>query len=201
MKIMDQTMKQIPILLIVLIIAGMPANCFAGCDCDEWVNKGGYCVDYVKEKIPSFPLPKTHAEAATLVNKETADITVGDVAVFHYRNYWHFAYVEKVHRTKTGDAAAIDVSEMNFGGHLSFDEYKTYWNSSSEDEWKNALCCGVTDRYDRTSLRKNITLNTVRQIWSPDSAVMSEDKGRVVSAVDKVREVLSRIMEYAERVL
>lgn len=190
------------IAITALIFAGMNVPSFAACDCDGWVDKGGYCTNYIKSRIPTFPLPENHAEAAALVNRETAAVQEGDVAIFHYRNYWHFAYVEKVHRTSHGLATAIDVSEMNFGGNLSFDEFRETWGSNDQDEWKEALCCGITDNYEETSYRRNIPLKTVKQIWSPDVADAGDDEtGRIAAAVGKVREVVNRLIDFAERAL
>jgi len=166
------------------------------------MNKAGYCVDYVKDKIPEFPIPQNTTEIASLKNKEISEITEGDVAIFSLRNYWHVAYVEKVHRNQQGIASAIDVSEMNFGDQMSFDEFRASWKSKNENEWKRAICCGVTDKYDQRSFRKNVTLDTVKQIWSPDSAE-SESVGvrRVRTVVDKVREVLNRFIDVVDRAL
>jgi hypothetical protein len=61
-------MKRIPLLVMALVITVMHTSCYAGCNCDDWMNRGGYCVDYVKTKIPTFPIPKTDAEIAALNN-------------------------------------------------------------------------------------------------------------------------------------
>ncbi len=195
-------MKHLQILLVTIIISGMHVPCFASCDCDGWVDKGGYCTNYIKSRIPNFPLPESHEEAAALVNKGTEAVQEGDVAVFHYRNYWHFAYVEKVHHNTHGLATAIDVSEMNYGGKVSFDEFKETWGSNDPDEWKEALCCGITENYEETSSRKNVPLKTVKQIWSPDTvSVHDYETGRLATAIGKVREVVNRLMDFAERAL
>ena len=124
----------------------------------------------------------------------------GDVAIFDLGRYWHVAYVEKVHTDQQGNATAIDVSEMNFGGQMSFDEYKSKWSPKNESEWKRALCCGVTDKYDQTDSRKNVALNTVTQIWSPAPAASEGMAGRGDnSVIDKVREVLNRFFLFTER--
>jgi hypothetical protein len=166
------------------------------------MKKGGYCVDYIKTKIPLFPIPQNTTEIANLKNKDIPEVTEGDVAMFYISNYWHVAYVEKVHLDQQGNATSIDVSEMNFGGHMSFGEYKNKWRQKSRSEWKRALCCGVTDNYDQTSSRKNVALNTVKQIWSPVSAV-SEDvnEERDVTIFGKVREVLNRFVLFTEKEL
>jgi hypothetical protein len=160
-------MRRIPILVTTLIITVIHTSCYAGCNCDDWVKGGGYCVDYVKSRIPAFQIPKNTTEIAALKNKEIPEVTEGDVAIFDLGNYWHVSYVEKVHVDQRGNATAIDVSEMNFGGQMSFHEYINKWNPKNESEWERALCCGVTNKYGQTSLRKNIALNSVKQIWSP----------------------------------
>ena len=193
-------MKNTIIIGLALFISGIHTCCFAeSCNCDDWVEKGGYCVDYIKTKIQTFPVPLNKGEMVDLKNTDITNVTEGDVAIFTIKNYWHVAYVEKVHRNQQGEATAIDVSEMNFGNELSFAEFKGKWKSKSPAEWTRALCCGITDNYDQVSLRNNIALNTVKQIWSPD------DKGvggrRVKAIVGKVREAVNRFIEFTEREL
>jgi len=193
-----------PILFTVSILtACLTANSFAlNCDCSDWMNKGGYCVDYIKGKIPVFPIPQNTTAIASLKNKQVSEITEGDVAMFNFSNYWHVAYVEKVHRDQKEVARSIDVSEMNFGDRLTLDEFKAKWKSRNEREWQRAICCGVTDKYDETSYRKNVAINMVKQIWSPDPddlETVNSRKDRGV--VDKAKEVLNRFVEFVERVL
>ena len=177
-------------------------NCYAGCNCDDWMKKGGYCVDYVKTKIPSFPIPQNTFEIEALKNKDIPEVTEGDVALFSISNYWHVAYVEKVHLDQHGNATAIDVSEMNFGDQLSFNEFRNKWKQKSKSEWKRAICCGVTDNYDQAGARKNVDLNTVKQLWSPvvaasESAKEEDDD----TAFDKIRETLNRFLQFTGREL
>lgn len=188
---------------VSILTACWTANSFAlSCECSDWMNKGGYCVDYIKEKIPEFPIPLSTAAIASLKNKPVSEITEGDVAIFNFSNYWHVAYVEKVHRDQQGGAHSIDVSEMNFGDRLTRDEFKAKWKSRNEREWQRAICCGVTDKYDELSFRKNIEVNTVKQIWSPepdDIEDASGQKGRRV--IDKAKEVLNRFIDFVDRAL
>jgi hypothetical protein len=157
------------------------------------MEKGGYCVDYVKTKIPTFPLPQTAAELAALKNKDIPDVAEGDVAIFKYRNYWHVAYVEKVHMNKRGKATAIDISEMNFGRQLSFYEYQNIWKGKNDSEWKRAISCGVRLNYNKKTTRKNIALSTVTQVWSPfEVTVKVEKKRRVRIVFDRVRRIFAR---------
>ena len=189
---------------IIVLFALLSASnySFADCNCGDWVNKGGYCVDYVKTKIPTFPIPKSVAEIATLNNKETSKVEEGDVAIFDLGKYWHVAFVEKVHVDSKGSATAIDVSEMNFGGQLSYDEYKKRWHTKNKGEWKRALCCGVTNKYDRMSTRKNVALDSVEQIWSPASVSQVNNwEQKNDSLFDKVRETLSHVIQFTEREL
>jgi hypothetical protein len=190
-------------MVLLCLITAVSTNCFADCNCDDWVNRGGYCVDYVKAKIPTFPVPKTVAEITALKNKETSKVAEGDVAIFDLGKYWHVAYVEKVHWDPQGNATAIDVSEMNFGGHMSFREYKRKWSPKNVSEWKRTLCCGVTKKYDQMSMRKNIALNSVEQIWSPVSAASQENSGGHESddLMDKVREALNQFIQFTGREL
>jgi hypothetical protein len=195
-------MRLIQVIVITIVIAGTHTSCHAGCNCDDWMKKGGYCVDYIKTKIPTFPIPQNTTEIAALKNKGIPDVSEGDVAMFYIRNYWHVAYVENVHLDQHGNATSIDVSEMNFGGPMSFREYKNKWRVKSRSEWKRALCCGVTDNYAQTSSRKNVALNTVKQIWSPVSAVSEDVDGeRNVTILDKMREVFNRFFLFTEREL
>jgi len=193
-------MRRISIIATAIVITVMHSRCYAGCNCDDWMDKGGYCVDYVKTKIPTFPIPKTVTEIAALKNKEASKVTEGDVAIFDLGNYWHVAYVEKVHLDQQGKATAIDVSEMNFGPQISFDEYKKRWGTNKKSEWKRSLCCGVTKKYDRTSLRKNIALDSVEQIWSPVSAASQEiSLAHSDTLMHKVREALNQIIQFTGR--
>src|SRR5690242_2731935 len=100
----------------VFSLIAVSSTAFAGCNCDDWMDRGGYCVDYVKTKIPTFPIPKSETEIEALKNREISKVEEGDVAIFDLGRYWHVAYVEKVHTDSRGRATAIDVSEMNFGG-------------------------------------------------------------------------------------
>lgn len=195
-------MRLLSTIVTAILITGVPVSCYASCNCDDWMRKDGYCVDYIKTKIPTFPIPQTINEITTLKNRDIPDVTEGDVAIFYFRNYWHVAYVEKVHQDQQGVATAIDVSEMNFGGDMSFDEYKQKWKEKSKSEWKRALCCGVTDNYDEMSSRKNVALTTVKQIWSPVSAASGDVNGeRDYSIIDKVREAFNRIILFTGREL
>lgn len=196
-------MKQITLLVTAIVFTLIRPRCYAGCNCDDWMNKGGYCVDYVKTKIPTFPIPKTDAEIAALNNRDTAKVEEGDVAIFDLGDYWHVAYVEKVHLDQQGTATAIDVSEMNFGEQLSFQEYRNKWNHKNESEWKRALCCGVTKNYDQLGMRKNIALDSVEQVWSPDSATTHViNRGqRDDTLLAKVREALNQFIRFTGREL
>lgn len=186
-----------------ILTACLTTESFAmSCDCDDWMDKGGYCVDYIKEKIPGFPIPQNRTEITSLRNKPVSEITEGDVAIFNLSKYWHVAYVEKVHRNQKGAALSIDISEMNFGDRLTRDEFKAKWKSRNEIEWQRATCCGVTDRYDELSFRKNVGVDTITQIWSPepdDLETAFSRKNRGVA--DKAKEVLNRLVELVERVL
>ena len=190
------------LIIVTTVIIIMNSSCYAGCNCDDWVTRGGYCVDYVKSRIPSFPTPKNITEIVNLKNKEITKITEGDVAMFNYSNYWHVTYIEKVHIDKHGNATAIDVSEMNFGGQISLDEYQNKWSPKNKSELDRAICCGVTNKYNQISLRKNVALNTVKQIWSPVSTVYEGIRGeRDETVFDKVREVLNRFFQLTGREL
>ena len=194
---------RILVIAATFVIAGMQhTSCYAGCNCDDWVKKGGYCVDYVKTRIPTFPIPQNTAEIAVLKNREIPEVSEGDVAMFNFSNYWHVAYVEKVHQDQQGNATAIDVSEMNFGDQMSFNEYKKKWRQKSRSEWKRAICCGVTDNYSQAGSRKNVALNTVKQIWSPASTVSGvANRERDDTVFDKVREVFNRFFLFTGREL
>jgi hypothetical protein len=195
-------MKLIKILATALLIIFMHTGCYAACNCDDWMNRGGYCVDYVKTRIPTFPIPKTDAEIASLKNKETSKVVEGDVAIFDLGKYWHVAYVEKVHVDSQGTATAIDVSEMNFGGLLPFGEYRKKWRPGNESGWKRALCCGVTKNYSRTGVRNNISLDSIEQIWSPVSAASREkNAGRTDTLLEKVREAFNQFIQFTGREL
>lgn len=196
-------MKHCTEIMLIFALTAVSTPSFAGCNCDDWVNEAGYCVDYVKTKIPTFPIPKSVTEITALKNKEIAKVEEGDVAIFDLGRYWHVAYVEKVHLDRQGSPTAIDVSEMNFGRQLSFDEFKNRWHSKNEGEWKRALCCGVTKKYDQLSKRKNVALNSVEQIWSPDAAPAQELSGGLQNEtlLEKAREALNHFIQFTGREL
>jgi hypothetical protein len=193
-------MKNLLVVMAFLAFTLMHATSYADCTCDDWVEKEGYCVDYVKHKIPLFHIPHDTTEIAAEKNRAIPDVKSGDVAMFKISNYWHVAYVEKVHLDHHGIATAIDVSEMNFGTQLTLAEFQERWGIRSEREWKRALCCGVTENYGLMSSRQNIPLNTVRQVWSPDAAGVGDKKFTAVVS-DKVREVINRFFHFAESYL
>lgn len=195
-------MKGCTVLLIFLALLTLSTTSFAGCNCDDWVNENGYCVDYVKSKIPTFPIPSSVAEISVLKNRAVTKVEEGDVAIFDLGRYWHVAYVEKVHLDRHGSATAIDVSEMNYGSRISFDEFKKRWQKD-ESEWKRALCCGVTKKYDQRSKRKNIALDSVEQIWSPDVAATQKIgvERRDGTLIEKAREALNHFFPFTGREL
>ncbi|MDA8412481.1 MAG: hypothetical protein M0023_01700 [Desulfobacteraceae bacterium] len=196
-------MRRLSVLVAAVIIFGMMNTfCYAGCDCDDWMKKGGYCVDYIKSIVPLFPIPLNTDEIEELKNKDISDVAEGDVAIFSISNYWHVAYVEAVRRNQQGEATAIDVSEMNFGDQLTFAEFKNKWKSSSEAEWRRALCCGITDTYAQKSTRKNVALDTVKQIWSPVIAASEAAGGRRANSLTgRIRQTLNRFLEFTGREL
>lgn len=176
------------------------SSCFADCRCDDWVAKDGYCVDYVNQRVPEFRIPHSVPEIINQKNKDPLAIDAGDVAMFNVSNYWHVAYVEKVHVNRLGVATAIDVSEMNFGGQLSLDEFQGKWGIRNESEWQRAVCCGVTDNYGIVSSRRNIPVQSIKQVWSPDIPAPKEHKlGSIV--VNKVKEVVNRLLQLSEKYL
>lgn len=174
-------------------------NCRADGSCDDWVKKGGYCVDYVKSKIAAFPVPKDEAEITLLNNKASKDVAEGDVAIFDLGNYWHVAFIEKVHLDQQGNPTAIDVSEMNFGGRMSLDDYRKKWSPKSRNEWKRAISCGVTKKYGRTGKRTKIALSSVQQIWSPDIVAAQAGSAGIASRLlGKVREAYNHLLQITD---
>ena len=166
------------------------------------MNRGGYCVDYVKTKIPSFPIPKSDAEIVALKNKGIPDVTEGDVAIFDLVNFWHAAYVEKVHLDQQGRATAIDVSEMNFGRQISFNEYNKRWGPKIRVNGKEPSVAVSRRIYDRASVRKNIALDSIKQIWSPVAAVSQELSLRHAGTlVNKASEALYQLIQFTGREL
>ena len=191
-------MKFFAALVCALLLSGVATCSYAlNCSCEDWMDREGYCVDYIKDRIPSFPIPYRE-DMPDLKNREVADITPGDVAVFHIRNYWHVAYVERVHRDSRGEPTSIDVSEMNFGGGLSFGEFKAKWKSNSQEEWDRAVCCGITDSYGQVTTRNDVDIDTVKQVWSPDETEAGGAALRFKAIVGKVRQVIDRFYDLAD---
>jgi len=162
------------VFFILLLFA---AEGFADCNCDDWVNRHGYCVDYVKSRVPSFPVPSSYSEIAELKNRDVRKIAAGDVAIFFTGNFWHVAYVEKVRLDRDGNPAAIDISEMNFGGQPRYSEYAARWKVRNREEWLRAVNCGITRNYARIDLRRRVPLRQVRQVWSPAEPVAKPGAG------------------------
>jgi len=188
-------LKRIFVILLFAFVLLDGTNCRAGSSCDDWVKRSGYCVDYVKSKIPAFPVPKDEAEITLLNNKLSKDVEVGDVAIFDLGNYWHVAYIEKVHLDQHGKPTAIDVSEMNFGGRMSLTDYRKKWSPKSRNEWKRAISCGVTKKYGRTGKRTKIALSSVQQIWSPViAASQAGDAGNTSTLLDRVRQAFNHFL-------
>lgn len=189
-------MLRIAVMALGIYLAAAGARCYAAsCSCEDWMEKGGYCVDYIKTHIPSFPIP-TKEDMVELKNTAVDNVTEGDVAVFTVKNYWHVAYVERVHRDPQGEPVALDLSEMNYGGELSFPEFKARFKSTSEAQWSRAVCCGVTDRFDEVSYRKNVEIATVKQVWSPDDVRREWARRQVKAMLGKVKEVINRFIDF-----
>lgn len=190
-------MKSSILTFLFLMFFSIPIS-HAACNCEDWMDRGGYCVDYVKSRIPSFPIPMRD-DMPSLKNAEVAEISEGDVAVFTIKSYWHVAYVERVHRNAQGEPISIDVSEMNFGDEPTFREFRSKWKLANREEWNRALCCGITDNYDEITTRRNVDIETVRQIWSPDDAAREGTAGgRFKALMGRVKEVINRFYELAD---
>ncbi len=162
-------MRPVTIACLVVVLLAPGSESGAGCNCEDWIGKGGYCVDYIKSRIPAFPVPYSIQAIKILKNEEVDDIRKGDVTLFTVSNYWHTAYVEKVHFDRQGNPFAIDVSEMNYGEQPSYDEFISRWGLVPEREWQRALCCGITKNFGLVDSRKGIPLSDVHQVWSPPS--------------------------------
>jgi len=185
--------RKIGIMLFLLALAG-GSKCHAGGVCDDWVKRGGYCVDYVKSRIPSFPVPKDVSEIALLSNKTIRDVAEGDVAIFNLGTYWHVAYIEKVNPDQQGIPATIDVSEMNYGDRLTLDDYLKEWRLKKTSEWERAVSCGVTIRYGDIDRRSNIPISSIQQIWSPVVAASREGSG-ARTLLDRVRYAFEQYLQ------
>jgi len=171
--------------LCLVALLSLPATeSHADCSCEDWIDKGGYCVDYIKSRIPAFPVPYSIQAIKSLHNEEVHDIRKGDVALFTVSNYWHTAFVEKVHFDRWGNPLAIDVTEMNYGEPPTYEEFTARWGRVSPQEWQRALCCGVTKDYGRSEARAGIPIGSVYQVWSPPSVL-----DRVVSTVIDILEI------------
>ncbi len=168
----------------------------AGADwnCDDWVARRGYCVDYVKSRVPSFPVPSGEDDIRRLNNRRVGDVERGDVAIFDLGRYWHVAYVENVHRDRRGNAVAIDVSEKNYGPRMSPDHYRKNWGAGKGSEWKRAVWCGVTKKFGQNGVRTNIPIATVEQVWTPRPSLFQRIRsGKIAGLLDRGREFLREL--------
>jgi hypothetical protein len=181
----------------VLLCSGSP--CFADWNCDDWVARRGYCVDYVKSKIPSFPVPDSDDDIKQLNNKQVRDVVRGDVAIFDLGRYWHVAYVENVRRDHRGNAISIDISEKNYGPRMTPDHYLKTWGSRHGSEWKRAVWCGVTKKYGQNGMRTNVPIDTVEQIWTPRPSLSQRIRsGSVTGLLDRAREFMDGLVRFHE---
>ncbi|NVN89550.1 MAG: hypothetical protein HXX11_03005 [Desulfuromonadales bacterium] len=185
--------------LAVILIFCMGKPCFAAWNCDDWVARRGYCVDYVKSRVPLFPIPATVSDILQLNNKNVRRVAKGDVAIFDLGRYWHVAYVENVYRDHYGNAISIDVSEKNYGEKLTRGDFKNKWDSKQSNDWKRAVWCGVTSEYGQTSMRTNVAIDSVDQIWSPKPALFhSFRRGSVAGLLGNAHEVIDRTLRLSE---
>lgn len=188
-------LKRIFVGALFVLILVEAKKCRAGGVCDDWVNRGGYCVDYVKSRVATFPVPKNEAEITLLNNREDRHVAQGDVAIFDLGNYWHVALIEKVHLDRNGNPTAIDVSEMNFGARLTQDDYRKKWGKKSRSEWQRAVSCGVTKKYGQAGRRTKVDLSTVQQIWSPAVAAAQADAaGNGSRFFGRIRQAFNRLL-------
>ncbi len=161
--------------LVLLVAAFLPlclaSPCWCAWDCDDWERRRGYCVDYVKSRIPSFPIPRSEADVSRLNNRVPARIRRGDVALFDMGRYWHLAYVERVRRDRWGRASSIDVSEWNFGPPLTRESFRATWNQAAPPPWQRAVWCGVTEKFGRSGTRTGIPIQRVDQVWTPSPSL------------------------------
>jgi hypothetical protein len=72
-----------------------------------WLNKGGFCTDYVNKMTKQ---KKTNSNWKPV---STSNIRRGDIAQFNSRA--HYAFVERVITDGNRRPVAIDVSEYNYG--------------------------------------------------------------------------------------
>lgn len=86
------------------------AGCTVG-DTRCWTRRGGFCTDWVEKRVVA--VSKRPAKDLRLVPVAPAQVAKGDLAVFASRA--HTAFVERVVKDAQGRAAAVDLSEYNFG--------------------------------------------------------------------------------------
>ena len=189
--------KTIQAALMIAISFMTVPSCFATCDCTEWIARNGYCVDYIKTRIGKFPVPQSASEIMVLKNREPDDVEEGDVAIFTISNYWHVAYVEGVNKDTDGNVSSIDVSEMNYGPPISSGTLASRWGLTSPDDLRLAACCGITENYNLVGNRANIPVQTIKQVWTPDSLL----KRLSQNITETIKETVSRIKELAVRSL
>ena len=192
-------MKPIVEIVVVILLLLQTKTCFASWSCDDWVARRGYCVDYVKSRVPSFPLPGSVAEIARLDNKSIRKVAKGDVAIFDLGRYWHVAYVENVYRDKNGNVLSIDVSEKNYGEKMTQGVFKKKWDSHTPSDWQRAVWCGVTSNYGQTSLRTNVAIDSVEQIWSPKPSLFHQvRKGSLFGLLGNAHDFINRTLRFSE---
>lgn len=191
-------MKRLFGLVVPVLLLCLSSSSSAEWKCDDWVSRRGYCVDYVKSRVPSFPVPTSDADITRLDNKNVGDVAKGDVAIFDLGRYWHVAYVENVHRDHVGTVMSIDVSEKNYGDPLTRLDFTNLWDSSHVSAWKRAVWCGVTTKFGQTSVRSNVPIESVEQIWSPKPSLFHRVKrGKVGQLLDNAQVALKHIFRFS----
>lgn len=190
-------MKQ-EFLSIITLLSCFCSPCFADWNCDDWVARRGYCVDYVKSRIPSFPIPDGEDDIKRLNNRHVRDVARGDVAIFDLGRYWHVAYVENVHRDGHGNVVAIDVSEKNYGPRMSPAHYRKTWGNGHGSEWKRAVWCGVTKKFGQNGVRTNVPIDTVEQVWTPRPSLAQRIRsGSMTGLLDRTGKFLKSLVDFS----
>jgi surface antigen len=138
---------QAPITLRPLVPAPAPAR--TSDPCAKYYGKG-YCTDYVQQRLGRRP----SGDAGTWPgNTPVAQIRAGDVAIFTLGSAGHVAVVDQVFvDKKTGNAASVRLSEMNWG--------KVKSDAESQR-------CVVTQNFGKLRTDRTVSVSSIARVWRP----------------------------------
>lgn len=114
-------------------------------DCSSYLNRHGYCTDYVYQRTGKRQSGDAGTWRGNLPNDKAQR---GDVLIFRNGGAGHVAVVDRVvYQANTAIVWGYDISEMNYGS----------WTYPA---------CSVTTNFGKVTQRR-VTLSSVSAVWHP----------------------------------